>query len=511
MSGEKTNPIQIVDPPLRLGSTEDFRLVAAALRVPGFDEATIKRVLDSSGFAALDLDPTEVVQDLSTLGPQFTVLTKLFVQLEPVAKTEVEKILERETLEAFVALDLLREFIPDPSQYCSSVFLCPVGDILIASDQYKNTTGVEPFPSPEWVYPAIRASGFVKLMPKSPAENMLDLCSGAGICALALSKQVMHIVASDITDRSTHFARFNSLLNERTNIEVVKGDLFNAVDGQTFDRIVAHPPYMPTLEEARIWRDGGPIGDAILRRIIEQLPIYLRSGGTYVCFCLGIDSQTQRFEDKIRSWLGDNQNHFDVIFAAKRYVSPKQLARELLEREPSVGVGVMEIEKRFVESGASVFAYGALALQKHGKDADKPWTLRTELSGKTDGSSFEFAFGWNRVSSTPEFVPELSRLRPRLASGLRVRVTHTVQRGKLFPAEFLLEADWPFLHKAQADSAIISVMARFNGVLKVSEVYTQARADGTIPKEVEFPAFASMIAIQITRGYLTVPDTSWRG
>ena len=79
------------------------------------------------------------------------------------------------------------------------------------------------------------------------------------------------------------------------------------------------------------------------------------------------------------------------------------------------------------------------------------------------------------------------------------------------PAEFLLEADWPFLHKAQADSGIISVMARFNGVRKVSEVYTQARADGTIPKEIEFPDFASMIAMQITRGYLTVPDSSWRG
>jgi hypothetical protein len=92
MNGEKTSAIQYVDSPLRLGSTEDFRLVAAALRVPGFDEATIKRVLDSSGFAALDLDPTEVVQDPSTLGPQFTVLTKLFVQLEPVAKTEVEKV-----------------------------------------------------------------------------------------------------------------------------------------------------------------------------------------------------------------------------------------------------------------------------------------------------------------------------------------------------------------------------------------------------------------------------------
>lgn len=114
----------------------------------------------------------------------------------------------------------------------------------------------------------------------------------------------MHVVASDITDRSTHFARFNSLLNGCTNIQVVKGDLFNAVDGRSFDRIVTHPPYMPTLEEARIWRDGGPIGDAILRRIIEQLPIYLRSGGTYVCFGLGIDSQTQRFEDKIRSWVG---------------------------------------------------------------------------------------------------------------------------------------------------------------------------------------------------------------
>jgi methylase of polypeptide subunit release factors len=69
---------------------------------------------------------------------------------------------------------------------------------------------------------------------------------GTGIAALvAAQKDAAHAWAFDITARATHFAEFNRRLNAIPNVTAAEGDLYAPAGGQTFDRIVAHPPYLP--------------------------------------------------------------------------------------------------------------------------------------------------------------------------------------------------------------------------------------------------------------------------
>ena len=414
---------------------------------------------------------------------------------------EVEREVDRATLDSFLALDLLRIGNPDCSHYSSSVFLYPVGNLLIASDYYNQSSG------PDSVFPAIQTGTLrlLSLLPESSANDGLDLCSGTGVCAFAMSQRVKRIVACDITERATHFARFNRLLNNCTNVEIAKGDLYCAVAGSRFDRIVAHPPYAPSAEAVEVWRDGGATGEAVTKRIIEGLPDSLNPGGEFFAVCLGGDRREMPFERRAREWLGEKQREFDIIWAVQKDFLPHELAQSATARE---GPGVDDdqtarLEEAFHELGVSSFSFGCLGLKRHGAEARNAWTFRTRLSSKSDSKSFETAFERNRQCSEPAAVAEL---RPRLAPALLVKMTHRVEQSKLVPDEFRMECDWPFAHGLKADPWVLPLIARFNGSLKVAKIHAKARADGAVPDGFHLEHFASLVATMMRYGYLTAGE-----
>src|SRR5215203_1619983 len=105
-------------------------------------------------------------------------------------------------------------------------------------------------------------------------RQMLDLCSGTGILGLT---------AVDLSRRAVLNARLNARLNG-LELTVLRGDLFEPVEGRRFDLIVSNPPYIPapadaeTRGAARAW-DAGPDGRVFLDRICDRAAGHLRSGG----------------------------------------------------------------------------------------------------------------------------------------------------------------------------------------------------------------------------------------
>src|SRR6185436_16075364 len=145
---------------------------------------------------------------------------------------------------------------------------------------------------------------------------------------------------------------FNQRLNGCRNVEVVQGDLYDAVPGRSFDRIIAHPPYVPALIESQVFRDGGETGESILRRIVEGLPERLRPGGDFYGMTAGWDAQDVRFEDRVRGWLGAAGPEFDMIFALQEVMAPEQVAGWLSDRSTEGGPAVRrQFEQLFSDAG----------------------------------------------------------------------------------------------------------------------------------------------------------------
>lgn len=505
---------EIMEFPLRIGSKEDFARARSLFEKAGFNEETVCRVFKISDMAKLSSLEREKI-DLSSIGSDLLVLLiKLFILVDSMPLDEIKKQIDDETIDALFALDILRtgNFGDDKQGCYSTVFLYPVAGMLIASDRHNNPDGSPFEPPADIVFPAINAGTllFLKAISKSPTEDALDIGAGSGIAALVLSKNAKSVIASDITARSTHFAEFNGLLNGCFNVEAVEGDLYAPVEGRKFDRIVAHPPYVPAIHKTTIYRDGGQTGEELVKRIVEGLPLYLKPGGTLYCVCMGIDAEDGGFENRVRQWLGEEQERFDVIFALGEERSAKRFARDLVELQHDDFSDIVEWDRIFAGIGAKKLVYGALVIRLHSENerrsGAKPLTMRPRLIIDIDGSYFDWAIKWHHWIERPEALKELAQMKPRLSPQLRVKITHVVNEGALVPWDHLLEAVKPFPSITRVDPWVVPVAAEFNGRRTVEGLYNAARDASAIPETCSLDDFINMTAMMIERGYLEIGD-----
>ncbi|MCL2798278.1 MAG: peptide chain release factor N(5)-glutamine methyltransferase [Firmicutes bacterium] len=118
--------------------------------------------------------------------------------------------------------------------------------------------------------------------------KILDLCTGSGCIARVLSKKTdAKITASDVSGEALSLAANNL---EGTRVEIVLSDLFDSLQGRSFDIIVCNPPYIASSDidtlqievksyEPLIALDGGADGLDFYRRIIAEAPAHLNPGG----------------------------------------------------------------------------------------------------------------------------------------------------------------------------------------------------------------------------------------
>jgi SAM-dependent methyltransferase len=498
-------------PLLHLGTADDFARVRSALQAAGFDEATLCQTLKIEGMSDIGgITLSEV--DFSNVTEQLQLFIRLFFCQRLVPRAEVERVLDQEILKAFLSLGILGADEFGADNFYARVLLYPVAEFLMASDRHTNPDGSEFNSTPDIVFPAIYGGTlrFIRLLPQSPAAEVLDLCAGTGIGAFVLSRCSKRATSSDVTERATHFALFNRALNNLGNVDVLCGDLYDAVAGKTFDRIVAHPPYVPSLNISAIWRDGGTTGDLLVKRIIEGLPQYLRAGGISCIVSIGLDTKEGKFEDRARSYLQDSADEFDIIFAGTNERTADEVLHDLSERDPSLGLeGLRKLKEAFDDAGIVRMPYGALVMRRHAAaERHQAWTLRTRLSDATDGPDFERSFTLHSRFLQPDFVKTLAQSRPVLAPHLEVKVTHVVYERALVPAEVIFETDKPFQALGRVDRWMVPLFTRFDGSLTTAEIYDQARLGAEIPDDFEIKDFTSLVARMIERGFLMLPAIS---
>jgi release factor glutamine methyltransferase len=119
--------------------------------------------------------------------------------------------------------------------------------------------------------------------------SAVDLCTGSGAIAmtLAAAHPGARVVASDLDERAVACATANG-------VDAYRGDLFAPLPAdmrRRVDVVVGVAPYVPTPElpllqrdtftfEGTLAYDGGTDGTRVLRRVLEEGPLWLRSGGT---------------------------------------------------------------------------------------------------------------------------------------------------------------------------------------------------------------------------------------
>jgi release factor glutamine methyltransferase len=127
-------------------------------------------------------------------------------------------------------------------------------------------------------------AGALSEEPLAPGADVLDVGTGCGALALAAARRGTRVTAVDVSRRAVCATRWNAL-RAGLPVRVRRGNLFDPVDGRSFDLILTNPPYVPAPPgdgvprgTARAW-DGGGDGRLVVDRICREAPALLRPGG----------------------------------------------------------------------------------------------------------------------------------------------------------------------------------------------------------------------------------------
>lgn len=137
-----------------------------------------------------------------------------------------------------------------------------------------------------------------KLRPwlERPPRRILDLCTGSGCLAIlaALAFARAKVDAVELSKPALAVAKKNVVLHRlQGRVKVIESDLFEGVEGETYDLIVTNPPYvtskaMSTLppeyrHEPGLALGGGRDGLVLVRKILQEAAGHLSPGGLLVC------------------------------------------------------------------------------------------------------------------------------------------------------------------------------------------------------------------------------------
>ena len=127
-----------------------------------------------------------------------------------------------------------------------------------------------------------------------PSPAAVDVGTGSGAIALALASEVAGaaVCGCDVSDDALEVARGNGA-RLGIDVEWVRSDLLDGLDGRRFHLIVSNPPYVAAAEvedlepEVRDWEPrgatvAGASGLEVVERLVSAAPAALEPGGALV-------------------------------------------------------------------------------------------------------------------------------------------------------------------------------------------------------------------------------------
>jgi methylase of polypeptide subunit release factors len=144
-------------------------------------------------------------------------------------------------------------------------------------------------------------------------ERVLDLCTGSGVQGLIAAPNAAEVVGVDISRRAAALASINARLNQVANFTARHGDLFGPVRGETFDLVIANPPFVPGPQRGPSYHSGGPRGDRVLHRVVGGFARHLNDKGHAVVISHLALRHGEDVAGVVRPWLGDWQGRMVAL------------------------------------------------------------------------------------------------------------------------------------------------------------------------------------------------------
>ena len=496
--------------PIHLEPRAAFDTLRLAMRRANFDEATVARRLGGVSLSGVP----RLREGRTTLGGAVedanAAFIRLFIDGERLPADLVQRLFGDDAYRACRDLALLNPIPDDEAEVVASVLLCPIRGVWLASDRVplpKEETQVQP---QDYVFSAINdlTAHFLDAIPDSPGADVLELCAGTGVAALlAVQRGAASAVAADITPRCVHFARFNVLLNGMDDrVRVVLSDGWSALEGQTFDLIVAHPPYVPALAHKFDFRDGGGDGESVSRAIIAGIPAHLRRGGRAVIRAAFTDRTEATIAERIRGWLGPAADEHDLVQLEAFEYTPLDAYKTVTKG----GANFVDLElwlRHFQALGIERFAVCILELRREAFGR-QPVTERRVLARLLSPAAADWHFRWARFAASAGSTASarLAGQTPRVTDGSRLAV-HLMSdaEGSWRNIGAMVETDWPAHAVVKAPPLLPTLLELCDGTRDLDALLVGLRDAGLVDADVGPTEISNLVEVLAAAGVVELP------
>lgn len=431
------------------------------------------------------------------------VLIALFLAGDYVRPAAIAQHLPAPTVALLRQLNLLHD---EPAGVSATLHLYPVGVLLIASDRWDNPDGSDSGAARELVYPALNPNTrrFLDLLPTTPCDAFLDIGAGTGVAALAAVRHgAAHAWAGDIAESSTVFAEFNRLLNGIHPVTAVTSDVYEQLGDLTFDRIVSHPPYVPSILPRWVFYNGGEDGEQIMRRVVEGLPTHLRPGGLGFILTMGSDRHGRPFELRARDWLGDAASEFDVAFLLHRTISASVFAARTNPSEIRSQQEFLALTALFARLGVESLHQGLLLFQRR-QGKRHTFTVRRQMPADFTRADWEWLLRWETEAVGPDRIQRILDTPLHTGRPKSFDVRHRLENDQWVPSGYTLQIDRPFVVDCDADPWMANLIALCDGKSTGRDHMKALQRGGVIPKDLASAEFAKALTGLISGGFVEV-------
>jgi SAM-dependent methyltransferase len=483
----------------RVGSDADFAALRELLAQADYTESGLSQRLNAPSISDYKTPPSN---DLAVrpVRDALDVLILLFCDCVYVEQDVLSRFLPERGLAALENLDLLA----GEGRRYATVAILPVGPILTICDRSDAPDMTDCVWPADVVYPATIANSreFQRVLPQTPCEAMLDLGTGTGIAAMAAARTAEHVWGTDIAARSVLFAALNCKLNAIENSTVAQGDLYEAVKGLTFDRIVSHPPYVPARQDTMIFRDAGEDGERIIRRVVEGLPEFLRPGGRFYMLVTASDREAEAFEDRIRLWLGEAHGEFDLVMVSHTLTTPKDVVGNMLAKHNTPLDEVLYRQEIWSKRKVQFLFYGTVIIQRHANPRPA-FTARVQKGSGYRPDHAEWLLNWQtRAGDTAS----LMEYHPVISPEFELGVFHRVREGRLVPEVFCLKCPGPFDTECVVQSWLAKVVSQCNGQSTWGELMDSSKTAGMIDPAITAEEFGAILVAMAGSGLVRIAE-----
>lgn len=496
--------------PILDGPSPAFDVVRDLFIRAEYDEATVARRL---GLTTLYGVP-RIVEGRTTLtGPiedANALLVRLFLDGDCCPIALAERLLGSDALGALQTLGLADTDLLEPPSLRATVMLVPTQGLWLASDR-KPMPSDHPEPlTRQYVFSANNelTHEFLTGIPDARGARVLELCAGTGVAALrAVKRGAREAWATDVAERSVHFARFNARLNGVADrVTVVESDVWESLAGETFDLVVAHPPYVPALSHRFDFRDAGEDGEQVTRRLVQGLADHMRRGGRCVLRAALSDRTGAPIATRVRKWLGEAGAEFDLVVMEHGEYGPMEAYRSVTNG----GKDFVDCERWLREFEALGISRFAVCMVEMRRDAygRAPITERRVAGSTFDHRAMDWIFRWAR------FVAQAGDTAEARLAGQRARVVAGVRAAVHLQADaeagwrnvgVAVETGWPTHLMVKAPPLAATLLELCDGTRDVPALLEGLRATGLVDRDVGASDVADLVETLAAAGALELP------